>query len=392
MDSNHIILKKNKDILIRNGHPWIFSGAIQNIGANIDNGSECSVFNEAGIFIGYGLYSSKSSIAVRIYSVDREQKLDEKYFYSLIKKSIDFRVALFKNTLNTGAIRLVNSEGDNLSGLTVDWFAGSIVMQITSNGIFKRKDLITSIIDNILNPANIIVKTDPNFSKQEDYPEIYQTCKGTDEFTEVKENNILYRIELKKGQKTGFYCDQRENRKLLGSIAFGKKILDICSYTGGFSLNAAAGGAVSVTGVDSSKPAIDTANINRDINSFKNIEFIKDDALSFLKKCNTGDYDIIVLDPPKYAANSSAIKKAIKTYISLNSTALSLLNPGGILATHSCSGRVSPDEFMDIIKYAAIDADKKIQVFHTGAHAPDHPFVVPCFETRYLKSIFLRVL
>ncbi len=389
---SEIFIKKKKDTPFRYGHPWVFSGAIEKIVGEPKDGDQVNILSSDGAFIGYGLYNSKSSIAVRLYSRLKESPVTIEFILNKIDVAINFRKSIYKDKIETGAIRLFNSEGDALSGLVIDRFAGALVVQFNSYALSLFQNEIADHLMKLEGITDLIIKSDDSFAKLEGYIVEQRRVCGSNSKITVVENGLLYTVDLEAGQKTGFYCDQRENRLIVSGLSDKKKVLDLFCYSGGFGLNALKGDASSVDFVDSSAPALHLAEQNLKLNKFQNAQFLKSDSIKFLQQISQGDYDLIIVDPPKYAVGSESVDRAAKTYISLNSLALSKLQRGGILVSNSCSGRISQERFMDIIKYSANASGKSVQIFHTGLQPLDHPFVVPCFETRYLKSVYMRVL
>ncbi|RZL42328.1 MAG: class I SAM-dependent rRNA methyltransferase, partial [Pedobacter sp.] len=294
--------------------------------------------------------------------------------------------------------RLIFSEADFLPGLIVDRYADFLSLQILSSGIEKAKDIIIAVLVKLLQPKGIFDRSDATARTHEGITAENGLLWGETpaEFIEVKENGILYHINIVEGQKSGFYCDQRDNRKILASYTNEKSVLDCFSYSGGFSLNAFAQGAAEVTSVDSSALAIETLKQNITLNKFDEIKHIaiQSDVNKQLRQFNDEEkkFDVVVLDPPKYAPSRSALDRAARAYKDLNRRGLLLLESGGLLATFSCSGAVDIDTFKQIIAWAALDAGKEVQIIKQFCQPEDHPVRLSFPEGEYLKGLLVRVV
>jgi 23S rRNA (cytosine1962-C5)-methyltransferase len=390
-----VYVKQGREIPFQNHHPWLFAGAIQKVDANTKDGDVVAVFNHQQEFIAYGLFNSKSQIRVRLYSWKEDKKLDSCFWQEMLKKAYSLR----ENVLNVHepkhACRMVASEGDGLSGLTVDCYCKYLVVQFTSLALYMRKDIIISHLIGLCAPEGIYLRTEKDI-KEEEGLEIEDGLlwgREPDEMLFIKENDITFEVVLQTGQKTGYYLDQRENRMVAKHFAQGKKALDMCCYTGGFALNMAKGGASSVLGVDVSASALELAEHNAQRNDLHNVTFRKGDAFkTFEQLLAEGEkYDLIVLDPPKFSRSKAAQKQALTGYRHLNKMAMQLLHKGGILITCSCSGRVSREEFFSLLADAARLADVDFQVLEQRGAASDHPVSIFCPEGNYLKCFIGRV-
>ncbi|AZI24729.1 class I SAM-dependent rRNA methyltransferase [Pedobacter sp. G11] len=391
-----IVLKKGKEKAALQRHPWVFSGALEKIKGKPANGEVVKVFAFDHEFLAYGYYNSNSRVAVRLLEWDETQIIDRTWYESRLKQAIASRQFILSEQTNT--CRLVFSEADFLPGLIVDKYADFLSLQILSSGIESVKNDIVDILKAQLKPKGIFDKSDATARTHEGLPIENGLLWGENppEFLEVKENGIAYNINIAEGQKSGFYCDQRDNRKILASYTKGKRVLDCFSYSGGFSLNSLANDAEAVTSVDSSALAVETLQQNVTLNKFdpKKVTSIQSDVNKQLRAFKEAGelFDVIVLDPPKYAPSRSALDRAARAYKDLNRLGMLLLEKGGLLATFSCSGAVDIETFKQIIAWAALDAGKEVQIIKQFCQPEDHPVRISFSEGEYLKGLLLRVL
>ena len=387
-----VILKPGRSNPFKQQHPWLFSGAIDRLTGNPLAGDTVKVCDDKAVFIAYGLFNPHSQIRVRLYSFDEHAPLNNDFWQDKIKQAIHLReVTLGFKPTKDSAYRLINSEADGLSGLTVDRFGNYLSIQFTSLGIYQHKDIIVESLVKYCKPKGIILRTEQDILAEEGlelkdgiiWGEIPQ------EALIIKENGVSFEVNLATGQKTGFYLDQRANRTLIEKYAKGKTVLDLCTYSGGFALHAAKAGANQVTAVDVSAGALQLAERNAALNNFANISFIKSDMFKYLVDCVAGGikYDIIVLDPPKMTHSKGSANQALTGYFKLNLIALKCLNPGGILFTCSCSGRISKTDFLTVLHNAALSADRSLRVLEVKGADCDHPVSVHCPESEYLKCL-----
>lgn len=357
--------------------------------------------------IGWGLYNSKSMFCVRLMQLEEEATRDpscamnmENLLETRIDAAIELRQILGLPSANTNAYRLVNSEGDRLSGLVVDVFGDLAVIASSAAWVEKYKPEIQACISRIDEINHIKWRPSLEILKEEgmDASDLKDVDPGSTcpLRTKVIENGIFFAISLE-GQKTGFYADQRENRQFISSISDGQKVLDMCCYSGGFALSAARGGALSVTGVDSSLPALELARENIALNNMdpEKISFLKEDATVFMKGAlsRKETWDIVILDPPKLAPSRKVLHSASGMYRNLNSLAMQLTKRGGVLMTCSCSGAMTQSGmFLRILQSAASMAGRKITVLRQAGAACDHPIDPSYPEGAYLSNILLRVL
>ncbi|MEJ5962389.1 class I SAM-dependent rRNA methyltransferase [Pedobacter immunditicola] len=392
-----VILKKGKEKAALQRHPWIFSGAIDKVKGSPLNGEVVVVRAADKEFLAYGYYNAQSRVAVRLLEWDESITIDKAWYQQKLQHAIAARQPVLQDQ-QTNTCRLVFSEADFLPGLIVDQYANFLSLQILSAGMETVKQDIIDILKEELKPAGIFDKSDANARTHENL-EIAQGLLWGEmppEFIEVKENGILYHINIAEGQKSGFYCDQRDNRRILAEYVKDKHVLDCFSYSGGFSLNSLSKGASHVTSVDSSALALQTLQHNVVLNGYDESQqtSIQSDVNKQLRqfKEEGKKFDVIVLDPPKYAPSRSALDRAARAYKDLNRHAMYLLESGGLLATFSCSGAVDIDTFKQIIAWAALDAGREVQIIKQFNQPEDHPIRVSFTEGEYLKGLLLRVL
>jgi 23S rRNA (cytosine1962-C5)-methyltransferase len=382
-----VILKSGKEKSIQRRHPWIFSGAVYGVSREINDGEMVDVVDSKSNHLGTGYFSDKGSIVVRILTFG-DESFSENFWASKLQSAWELRWKLLDLEV-TNAFRVIHGEGDGIPGLIIDYYDKHWVIQAHSTGIFLQIEKIAEAIQS-------------NFST---YCEtIY--CKssgtlpntGTDYFlfgnkaaTVARENNILFSVNWVEGQKTGFFLDQRDNRKLLGEFSKDKKVLNTFCYTGGFSIYAMSAGAELVTSVDISQKAVDLAASNMELNFPKaNHQAVADDVFNFMKE-NHQIYDVIVLDPPAFAKSIKSKHTATQAYKRLNIAGLKALAPNGILFTFSCSQVIDDVLFYNTVAAAAIETGRNIRVLHKLEQGPDHPTNIYHPEGHYLKGLVLFV-
>lgn len=389
-------LKKGKEKAVKQLHPWVFSGAIDQLKGQPGNGDIVMVTDSNDNFLAYGFFNGQSRVAVRLLEWNLETEINESWWRKKIRKAVKYREGLYSDDTNT--YRLIFSEADFLPGLIVDRYADFLSVQILTTGMERIKHILLDELQQLLEPKGIFDRSDASARAHEGM----EASSGgvlsgvqPPEFVSVKENGICYDVNIAEGQKSGFYCDQRDNRKLVAEYAKGKKVLDCFSYSGGFSLNSFSMGAKEVISVDSSAPALETLKRNIEINGFNHIphRLVQSDVNKQLRifREQNEKFDLIILDPPKYAPSRSALTKASRAYKDLNRMAMLLLEEGGLLATFSCSGAVDISLFKQIIAWAALDAGKEVQFIHQFAQPEDHPIRSSFPEGEYLKGLLCRV-
>jgi 23S rRNA (cytosine1962-C5)-methyltransferase len=391
-----VVLKKGKEKAVLHKHPWVFSGAIDRVQGKPANGEIIRLLSSQSAFLAYGFYNNQSRVAVRLLEWDESVAVDADWFRQKVRTAVAGRAHILADG-DTDTCRLIFSESDYLPGLIVDKYAGHLAVQVLTSGMQNAMPVIIDELNALLTPLSIFDKSDATSRAHEGLETTNVLLAGTEppELVMVKENGITYGINIAEGQKSGFYCDQRYNRKLLASYAKGKKVLDCFSYTGGFTLNSLCEGAASVTSVDSSALAIETLTENIRLNGFEASAHnaIKSDVNVQLRKFREeGEkFDIIVLDPPKYAPSRSALDRASRAYKDLNRLGMQLLNSGGLLATYSCSGAMDMETFKQVLAWAALDAGKQVQFIYQFHQPEDHPVRASFPEGEYLKGLLCRV-
>jgi 23S rRNA (cytosine1962-C5)-methyltransferase len=395
MDS--VRLKKGKEKAVKHLHPWVFSGAIDHVKGKPENGDIIMVNDSNNEFLGYGFFNNQSRVAVRLLEWNLETEINETWWRTKIKNAVKLRTDLHSNQTNT--YRLIFSEADYLPGLIVDRYADFLSVQILTSGVERIKHILLDELQILLKPKGIFDRSDASARAHEGMEASSGgVLLGSEppEFVSVKENGINYQVNIAEGQKSGFYCDQRDNRKWVSEYAKGRKVLDCFSYSGGFSLNAMNNKASEVISVDSSALALETLKRNIEVNNFQNTphQQIQSDVNKQLRvfREESEKVDLIILDPPKYAPSRSALTKASRAYKDLNRMAMLLLNEGGLLATFSCSGAVDISMFKQIIAWAALDAGKNVQFIQQFSQAADHPVRSSFPEGEYLKGLLCRVI
>jgi 23S rRNA (cytosine1962-C5)-methyltransferase len=387
-----IYLKKGRERPILGGHPWIFSGAIEKTEADAAADTIADVLDYRGQWLARGLYNPKSQIRVRVLTWANES-VDAAFFARRIAAAAELRSRLVSPFTN--AYRVVNGEGDFLPGLIVDRYGDYLVTEFFTAGIDALKSTIIAALAETLKPKGIYERSEGGVRDEEGLAPSVGAVYGGEppELIEIEENGHRFLVDIRGGQKTGFFLDQRDNRALVAALARGATILNCFSYTGGFSVYGLKAGAKRVISVDSSRPALDLARRNLEINSFAAAEgdLVRADAFSYLKTFNE-EIDILILDPPSLAHRRGDVEAAAGGYKFLNLHGLKLLPAGGMLLTFCCSQHVTLDLFQKIVFGAAVDARRKVAIIKRLGAAPDHPVSLHHPEGEYLKGLLLRVL
>ncbi len=387
----NVYLRKGKEESLLRFHPWIFSGAISHSDNDLQDGETVRVLTASGNFIAVGHYQM-GSIAVRVLSFEDEE-INHDFWKKRLAAALRMRVvAGIASDPNNNTFRLVHGEGDNLPGLVVDCYGTTAVMQAHSVGMHLCRHEVAKALVEVMGQQ----LTSVYYKSETTLPFLEQQTSGfivgNDENDVALENGLKFHVDWLKGQKTGFFVDQRENRSLLEHYAKGKRVLNMFCYTGGFSFYAMRGGAQLVHSVDSSAKAISLTNQNVELNfpGDKRHEAFCDDAFSFLQKTNC-EYDLIILDPPAFAKHRGALHNALKGYTRLNAKAFEIIQPGGILFTFSCSQVVTKDHFRNAVFTAAAQAKRKVRILHQLHQPADHPINIYHPEGEYLKGLVLYV-
>ena len=354
-----LILKAGREKSLKRRHPWVFSGAMAKVQGSPGPGETVGVWSATGEFLAVAAYSPESQIVARVWDW-KDRAIDAAYFQERIQRAVLQRRVLLDGT-STDGMRLVNGESDGLPGVVADRYGDTIVVQLSSAGADRWREAIADALLEAGGAKRVWERSDADVRELEGLPPVTAALRGPREPTRiaVTENGIRFSVDLEHGHKTGFYLDQRDNRRRLREFARGRDVLDGFCYTGGFALNAAAGGAKSVTAVDSSADAIALARANADTNKLAQPEWMEGDVFLLLRKFRdqARSFDLIVLDPPKFAPTAAHAEKASRAYKDINLLAFKLLRPGGLLVTFSCSGGVSADLCQKINAGAALDAE-----------------------------------
>lgn len=387
-----IILKKGKEESLKRFHPWVFSGAIQAIEEGIEEGDTVCLVNRNGDFIAVGHYQ-EGSIAVRVLTFE-DREIDDDFWHSRISSALKMRQSIgIADSPSNNTYRLVHGEGDNLPGLIIDVYGDTAVMQAHSIGMHKvRKEIAKALVDVMESRiSNVYYKSETTLPFM-DATDMNGFIYGGSDNNVALENGLKFRVDWLKGQKTGFFVDQRENRSLLEKYAAGKRVLNMFCYTGGFSFYAMRGGAQLVHSVDSSAKAIDLTRENVSLNfpGDQRHEAFCEDAFKYLEKAGD-NYNLIILDPPAFAKHRGALHNALKGYTRLNQKAFEKIESGGILFTFSCSQVVTKDHFRNAVFTAAALAKRNVRILHQLHQPADHPINIYHPEGEYLKGLVLYV-
>lgn len=389
-----IILKRGKEEPVLRFHPWIFSGAIKETKGHIQQGSIVEVFSDGGIYLATGHFMG-GSLAVKLFTFLKSE-INDNFWKEKIFQAYSLRQQLgLAGSSETNVYRLVSSEGDGMPGLIIDIYATVAVVQFHSLGMYNLRNSIVKILNELpgLNIMAVYSKSAESLFRMTNVMAEDGFLSGKADKLTVIENGNKFEIDFINGQKTGFFVDQRENRKILGEMASGRKGLNMFGYTGGFSVYALAGKAEFTHTVDVSAQAIDAAATNLKLNGYDPAtnKCIAADAKMYLSDISFGQYDLIILDPPAYAKNVSSRQAAIKGYRNLNAMALKKLAPGGLLFTFSCSQVVDRQGFYSAITAAAVDAGRTVRIVKQLAQPADHPINIFHQEGEYLKGLVLAV-
>jgi 23S rRNA (cytosine1962-C5)-methyltransferase len=390
---NSIVLKKGRDKSLRRRHPWIFSGALEKVNGKPAAGDTVNVLEGTKV-LARAAYSPQSQIRARVWTFDPAQDVDAAFFRDRIQRALALREAL-PAAKHANALRLVNGESDGLPGLVVDRYADVLVAQFLAAGVERWRDPILDLLSEISGCEAIFERSDAEVRKLEGLEPRIGFARGNRNAARcpIIEYGLNFRVDVEQGQKTGFFLDQRENRQRVRALAAGREVLDGFCYTGGFSVAALAGGATRVTAVESSASALQVAKENLAANPLdaSRVEFVQADVFSRLRtlRDQNAKFDLIVLDPPKFAPTAAQVPKAARAYKDINLWALKLLAPGGLLATFSCSGGVSAALFQSIVAGAALDAGADAKIIERFGAAADHPVALEFPEGEYLKGLLV---
>ena len=375
----------------RSTHPWIFQKMVEKPEVRPKPGSVVDIVDREGQFAGRGFYNGHSRIALRVLTADPGETIDEAFFARKIGEAVSLRRDVLKLDRATDAYRLVHSEGDGLSGLVVDRFADTLVIEYFSAGMFRQRDLIRRVLLEHFPGANVYAFAEEHVQKQESFD---FSAPQTPAPTVIHEHGVRFHAAPGTKHKTGFFADQRDNRKFLSEFCEGRRVLDLCCNSGGFAIYAKTiGGADDVVGVDLDEEILGVAERNAKLNKSR-VRFVQADIFAWLRDTavnNRDRYDVVVLDPAKMTRDREQVIPALKKYLDMNKLALAAVKPGGIFLTCSCTGLVSEEQFLDMLRRAAFYANRTVQVLKVTGAGPDHPFLANVPESRYLKAVFCRV-
>jgi 23S rRNA (cytosine1962-C5)-methyltransferase len=389
-----ISLKKGREKSLRRRHPWLFSGAIERVTGKPGSGDTVEIKDSSGKSLARAAYSPKSQIRARVWTFDPAQEVDAGFFRRRVMQALALREAL-PAARHSNALRLVHGESDGLPGLVVDRYADVLVAQFLAAGVERWRDPILDALVELSGCTAVYERSDAETRKLEGLPARVGFARGDREAKRcpIIEYGLNFRVDVEQGQKTGFFLDQRENRQRVRSLAAAREVLDGFSYTGGFAINALAGGAKRVLALESSADALAVARENLAANPFDaaKIEFVQADVFAQLRKLRDqgASFDLVILDPPKFAPTAAQAKNAARAYKDINLLAFKLLRPGGLLATFSCSGGVDAALFQSIVAGAALDAGAEAKIVERFSAAADHPVALEFPEGDYLKGLLL---
>jgi 23S rRNA (cytosine1962-C5)-methyltransferase len=391
-----VVLKPKRARPFFGRHPWVLDTAVLRVDGAPADGDVVDLATHDGTFVARGLWNSASKLRVRLYAFDAATKLDASLWRSRIEAAAALRAALGLDD-RRGACRLVNSEGDDLSGLIVDRYGEWLAVQVTALAMANRLDAICDTLEAVVAPRGILLRgAERGLSKLEGLHLPDRLVRGAAPTGPVfvEEHGLKFGIDLAEGQKTGFYLDQRDNRQAAARQARGRRVLDMFCYSGGFSLACAArGGAASVLAVDSSAKATALARANADLNGLANVAVETADAFEKLDALRAAGerFGMVILDPPKFARSRASLEEAMRAYHRINRLAVDVLQPGGVLVTNSCSGAVSRDDFLMMLSGVAQRSGRMIQMLEVRGAAADHPVSASCLDGEYLKCVIARV-
>jgi 23S rRNA (cytosine1962-C5)-methyltransferase len=391
---NALVLKKGREKSLRRRHPWVFSGAIEKAVGKPEAGETVEIREAAGKPIARAAYSPKSQIRARVWTFDVHEEVDVGFLRTRLERALALREALPARR-HTNALRLVHGESDGLPGLIVDRYADVLVAQFLAAGVERWRDPILDLLSELTACEAIFERSDAEVRKLENLPPRVGFARGNRNASRcpIVEYGLNFRVDVEQGQKTGFFLDQRENRQRVRELAAGREVLDGFCYTGGFSIAALAGGATRVTAIESSAPALEVARDNLAANPLdqEKIQFVQGDVFAQLRtlRDRAARFQLVVLDPPKFAPTAAQARNAARAYKDINLLAFKLLAPGGLLATFSCSGGVSPELFQSIVAGAALDAGADAKIIERFSAAADHPVALEFPEGEYLKGLLV---
>jgi 23S rRNA (cytosine1962-C5)-methyltransferase len=385
MQDIHLKPKEQRRLL--KGHLWVFSNELQHVPHDIAAGETVRLLTHDNRLLGTGIYNPHSLISFRMLS--RSGKVpDREFFRTKIVEALRLREKIY-SPQESNAWRLVHGESDGLPGLVVDRFNRVVVLQAFSAGMDRHLPLVSEVIDELLQPEAVVLRNESQLRELEGLPLYKEIVKGerSAALQTIHDSGVSYEVDLYEGQKTGFFLDQRENRRIVRTFSAGAEVLDVFTNDGGFALNALHGGAKSAIMVDISEETLKRAERNAELNGFGNFSLVSADAFSLLQRMieEKERFDVVILDPPSFTKSRKNLPTALKAYKKLNKLGLELVKPGGFLATASCSHHVSEEDFLATIHQAALGTGKQLRMIYRNAQPPDHPVLLSMPETGYLK-------
>ena len=396
MTESTVILYSGKEKPVVNRHPWVFSGAIARILGNPEDGELVTVADAAGTPLAKGYINRRSQIVVRLLTWNVDESIGDAFWLSRLERAMASRRLLKLDQEGTTAYRLVNAESDGLPGLIVDRYGPYLVVQFLTLGIERWRESILDALEKLFQPAGIYERDDVPVRLKEGLDERVGLLRGEEPPAELEitEKGRRFLVDVQRGQKTGFYMDQRENRARVARYTSGREVLNCFAYTGGFSVYA--GDAASIVNVEASADALRLCERNMALNGMGHIptENVVGDVFQELRRYRSlgRRFDLVILDPPKFAASHAQVMAATRGYKDINMLAMQLLRPDGLLATFSCSGQVSLDLFQKVLFGASLDAGRDVQILEVLTQAPDHPILLSFPESAYLKGMICRVV
>jgi 23S rRNA (cytosine1962-C5)-methyltransferase len=372
------------------GQPIVFRKMVSGADPGTGNGEAVRIVDDHGRVLGRGFYNRQSELALRILERTDGPDLDGAWVLARLRRCVELRRRTLDLESVTDAWRVINAEGDGLSGVIVDTYNDVIVIDVRSLGWYRRIVELKDALRALFRPRVVVVRADPEVERIEKFRVLGGSPGET--ATDIKEHGVRYRVDGAAGHKTGFFLDQRDQRRRMAERSRGRRVLDLCCYTGGFSLNAVRGSAARVQGVDLDEAAIAIAKENAVRNGSPAVlQFVHGDAFDVLRETNPGTFDFIVSDPPKFAATRASLPEAMKRYEDLNTLVFEKVAKAGLVLTCSCSGLVSEEEFLAMLARAATRAGRETRILEIAGAAPDHPFAMSHPEGRYLKCVWLAV-
>ena len=388
---NKLVLKPGREKSLKRRHPWVFSGAVGKLTGEPAAGETIEVHSSDGEFLAMAACNPQSNIIARVWDWQK-RGIDAGFFRERIERAVALRTSLLPTT---DTVRLVHAESDGLPGVVIDRYAGTVVVQLSSAGAMLWRDAIADAVMELVKPQTVYERSDADVLALEGLNPSVGVLRGAAPASPmvVYETGAAFEVDVPHGHKTGFYLDQRANRVRVRELAEKRAVLDCFAYTGGFTVNALVGGAAQVTSIDSSGPALELLKRNVALNKLPAAECIEGDVFQLLRKMRdqARSFDLIVLDPPKFAPTAAHAEKASRAYKDINLLAFKLLRPGGLLFTFSCSGGVSRELFQKIVAGAALDAGVEAQIVEHLSAGADHPVALNVPEGDYLKGLICRV-